>query len=325
MKNFFKKLFGKKYPDRANGPSTRHGRVYAGPGFFRNRAEGVYAGPRMRDDESMLCVYAGPPEDLDPDVEDVVLEEVYNGPGMMDEIGWGGEPDPIEEPDADPDTEPVEEPDSTSSENEAEKPAEDAAQATKQVPEDDPLAPEFIEDDPAAPELIDEDASGEESAEEPDAEEPTYDNERYDEDDFRDMPAPNPLEPLIVAAYAGPPVQNVPIGLVYAGPNNMPNPAMQPNPNLLMTMMAYFGPGGPNGPAGMPGMMSAMMMQQPAQPVDPSVDLVRQEHKFCPNCGAVVPPTQKFCNECGTDLSNEPIQKGIAVDAGEETPSGTEE
>ena len=111
MKNFFKKLFGKKYPDRANGPSTRHGRVYAGPGYFRNRAEGVYAGPRMRDDESMLCVYAGPPEDLDPEVEDVVLEEVYNGPGMMDEIGWGGEPDPIEEPDVEPDAEPVSEPD----------------------------------------------------------------------------------------------------------------------------------------------------------------------------------------------------------------------
>lgn len=297
MKNFFKKLFGKKYPDRANGPSTRHGRVYAGPGYFRNRAEGVYAGPRMRDDESMLCVYAGPPEDLDPEVEDVVLEEVYNGPGMMDEIGWGGEPDPIEEPDAEPDVEPVSEPD-------AEPETEPVAETDDTTAENDTGTQE---DDPAAPEPIDEedDSAAEENAD----------------------PSANPnwFDPKMVAAYAGPPVQNVPIGLVYAGPNNMPNPAMQPNPNLLMTMMAYFGPGGPNGPAGMPGMMSAMMMQQPAQPVDPSVDLVRQEHKFCPNCGAVVPPTQKFCNECGTDLSNEPIQKGIAVDAGEETPSGTEE
>lgn len=309
MKNFFKKLFGRKYPDRANGPSTRHGRVYAGPGYFRNRAEGVYAGPRMRDDESMLCVYAGPPEDLDPEVEDVVLEEVYNGPGMMDEIGWGGEPDPIEEPDVEPDAEPVSEPDAepetepvaetddTTAENDTGTQTEDPAAGTEQAPEDDPAAPEPIdeEDDSAAEENADSSAN------------------------------PSWFDPKMVAAYAGPPVQNVPIGLVYAGPNNMPNPAMQPNPNLLMTMMAYFGPGGPNGPAVMPGMMSAMMMQQPAQPVDPSVDLVRQEHKFCPNCGAVVPPTQKFCNECGTDLSNEPIQKGIAVDAGEETPSGTEE
>ena len=306
MKNFFKKLFGKKYPDRANGPSTRHGRVYAGPGYFRNRAEGVYAGPRMRDDESMLCVYAGPPEDLDPEVEDVVLEEVYNGPGMMDEIGWGGEPDPIEEPDVEPDAEPVSEPDAepetepvaetddTTAENDTGTQTEDPAAGTEQAPEDDPAAPEPIdeEDDSAAEENADSSAN------------------------------PNWFDPKMVAAYAGPPVQNAPIGLVYAGPNNMPNPAMQPNPNLLMTMMAYFGPGGPNGPAVIPGMMSAMAMQQP---VDPSVDLVRQEHKFCPNCGAVVPPTQKFCNECGTDLSNEPIQKGIAVDAGEETPSGTEE
>lgn len=326
MKNFFKKLFGKKYPERNDGPSTRHGRVYAGPGYFRSRTEGVYAGPPRRDDdEEFTCVYMGPPEDLDPPVEDVVLEEVYNGPGMMDEIGWGSEIDePVNEPNEEP--EPGEEPSETDV-----KP-----DATEVIDDDDPEAPEFIDEG---------ETSAEESAEEPeeiDAEEPTFDNEREDEDDFRDKPDYDPYnDPRTMAAYMGPsippqqmsPVSMIPdnMKLVYAGPviNNNQKP-VNGNPYLAQTMMAYFGPGGPNGPA-VPGvnMMMGMMNATQEPTPDPSVEIASGPHKVCSMCGKMVHANSKFCPDCGKSMADEPVLEGIRNDLADEGSAsdnpGTEE
>ena len=322
MKNFFKKLFGKKYPERNDGPSTRHGRVYAGPGYFRSRTEGVYAGPPRRDDEEFTCVYMGPPEDLDPPVEDVVLEEVYNGPGMMGELGWGSEIDePVEEPneepepgeepaeaDVKPDAEPAGEPDAAPAENADVTTESDSATVTKQ-PEDDPEAPEFIDD----------------------AEEPTFDNEREDEDDFRDKPDYDPYnDPRTMAAYMGPsmppqqmsPVSMIPdnMKLVYAGPviNNNQKP-VNGNPYLAQTMMAYFGPGGPNGPA-VPGvnMMMGMMNATQEPTPDPSVEIASGPHKVCSMCGKMVHANSKFCPDCGMPMADEPVLEGIKNDPTEE-------
>ena len=334
MKNFFKKLFGKKYPERNDGPSTRHGRVYAGPGYFRSRTEGVYAGPPRRDDdEEFTCVYMGPPEDLDPPVEDVVLEEVYNGPGMMGELGWGSEIDePVEEPNEEP--EPGEEPSETDVKPDAEPAGEPAAapadNADVTIESDSATVTKQPEDDPEAPEFID------------DAEEPTFDNEREDEDDFRDKPDYDPYnDPRTMAAYMGPsmppqqmsPVSMIPdnMKLVYAGPviNNNQKP-VNGNPYLAQTMMAYFGPGGPNGPA-VPGvnMMMGMMNATQEPTPDPSVEIASGPHKVCSMCGKMVHANSKFCPDCGMLMADEPVLEGIRNDPTEEGSDsdnpGTEE
>ena len=93
MKNFFKKLFGDKYPERAR-KKNRIECVYAGPEEMArrfNRMEKVYAGPPVRDreeDNVMEDVYAGPDPDVDPDDEPQSspsdktnpFEGVYRGP-----------------------------------------------------------------------------------------------------------------------------------------------------------------------------------------------------------------------------------------------------
>ena len=72
MKNFFKKLFGDKYPERA-AKKNRIEAVYAGPEQMKRkfgRMEKVYAGPPAHDrdrDNAMEDVYAGPDPDIDPD------------------------------------------------------------------------------------------------------------------------------------------------------------------------------------------------------------------------------------------------------------------
>jgi len=290
MKNFFRKLLGRKYPDRNGDSSRKMGRVYAGPDSkrFPSSAEGVYAGPPhmnnanepqknnpVADDEPMECVYAGPPVEeeeeirqirlvyagppasLDPVVDDVEIEEVYNGPGMMDEIGWeiGGEPeeDPVEDPeeDVDPDT---------------------VTDIVAEEPSADPVGPS-------------------------------------ETDDARDVnsmlmayagPAmwnPNLLDPLMVAAYAG--------------PNMMNNQMFQmQDPGMPMAMMAYFGPGGPSGPVPA-GMMSVMPNVE--ETPDPSKDLIREEHKVCPVCGKILHPNTKFCPDCGMDMTKEPVQEGMDI------------
>lgn len=129
MKNFFGKLFGSKYPDRNGEPSAKMGRVYAGPDSrsFRSSMEGVYAGPpnpqcaddtqkktTVPDDESMVCVYAGPPaedecsddiagdnsEECEPETDDTAEDrpEVSgpepNGPAMKPVYAGPERPNP---------------------------------------------------------------------------------------------------------------------------------------------------------------------------------------------------------------------------------------
>ena len=72
MKNFFKKLFGDKYHERAR-KKNRIECVYAGPEQMArrfNRMEKVYAGPPTRDKDdnnAMEDVYAGPDPEVGPD------------------------------------------------------------------------------------------------------------------------------------------------------------------------------------------------------------------------------------------------------------------
>ncbi|MBR4344680.1 MAG: hypothetical protein IKP88_18590 [Lachnospiraceae bacterium] len=70
MKNFFKNLFNKTYPERVNEDISKTRIVYAGPPNRlnrRKRMQCVYAGPEMmekmrqRRDSEMEDVYAGPP------------------------------------------------------------------------------------------------------------------------------------------------------------------------------------------------------------------------------------------------------------------------
>ena len=86
MKNFFKNLFKKKYPERTKEKGLRMQRVYAGPEQMkrRNGAECVYAGPEMLDKrpvDSIKIVYAGPPTGLRRKRRSSAeLEDVYMGP-----------------------------------------------------------------------------------------------------------------------------------------------------------------------------------------------------------------------------------------------------
>ena len=91
MKNFFKNLFKKTYPERVNEDPAKTKIVYAGPPKGLRRKERmvcVYAGPGMmgqmkrRRDSEMEDVYAGPPmpEDIDePEItetEDIEEPEI---------------------------------------------------------------------------------------------------------------------------------------------------------------------------------------------------------------------------------------------------------
>ena len=81
MKNFFKNLFKKTYPERVNEDPAKTKIVYAGPPKGRGRKSRmmcVYAGPgmmgrmRQRGDSEMEDVYAGPPMPDDIDEPEVI-------------------------------------------------------------------------------------------------------------------------------------------------------------------------------------------------------------------------------------------------------------
>ena len=86
MKNFFKNLFKKKYPERTKEKGLFMKRVYAGPEQMRKRnsTKCVYAGPEMMDRnrvDSIKIVYAGPPTGLRKNRRSSAeLEDVYMGP-----------------------------------------------------------------------------------------------------------------------------------------------------------------------------------------------------------------------------------------------------
>ena len=85
MKNFFKNIFKKKYPERVEEKRGRTGHVYAGPEQMRNRKsmQCVYAGPpdssRTVGKSEIREVYAGPPKTLRT-IRDSEMEDVYAGP-----------------------------------------------------------------------------------------------------------------------------------------------------------------------------------------------------------------------------------------------------
>lgn len=263
MKNFFGKLLGKKYPDRNGETSRKMGRVYAGPPAKDDEPVEVcvYAGPPAEDEEDIRqirLVYAGPPASLDPAVDDVEIEEVYNGPGMMDEIGW----EPVEEPEevVDPDT----------------VPEEDTAK------EDVPADP--VEEPVEEPEEVDPDTvTGKPSAKPANTEDAHDVNSMLMAYAGPAMLNPNLLEPLTVTAYAG--------------PNMMNNQMFQmQDPGMPMAMLAYFGPGGPNGPVPA-GMMSVMpnveetpdsskdLIREEHKVCPVCGKILHPNTRFCPDCG----------------------------------------
>ena len=98
MKNFFKDLFSKKYPERARKDDKAMKRVYAGPaqmkcvyagpdmmGKLNPRTGKVYMGPPTEDEPVCEDVYAGPPADDEPvddkpAIDKQITAEVYAGP-----------------------------------------------------------------------------------------------------------------------------------------------------------------------------------------------------------------------------------------------------
>ena len=86
MKNFFKKLIGKIYPQGVIGKNNNISDVYAGPDDMDNwkkkrKITGkVYAGPGMMKKDEMKCVYAGP-EYFNKKKN--LAEGVYAGPDMI--------------------------------------------------------------------------------------------------------------------------------------------------------------------------------------------------------------------------------------------------
>ena len=87
MKNFFKNIFGKKYPARTDSEDTDNNGVpldeSKAPESRRKKPMGrVYAGPDMinKNRDAMKCVYAGPEMMQKREPVPSVMEEVYMGP-----------------------------------------------------------------------------------------------------------------------------------------------------------------------------------------------------------------------------------------------------
>ena len=88
MKNFFKNLFGKKYPQRTDDSPAHMKVVYAGPKQMKKNMQGVYAGPEMMNNNTEIReVYAGPPrpETPSPETDTEQFMAVYAGPPSASE------------------------------------------------------------------------------------------------------------------------------------------------------------------------------------------------------------------------------------------------
>ena len=317
MKNFFKNLFGKKYPQRNDdqesgmrrvyaGPSSRKKRmqcVYAGPGMMpRDREKDkdvdnmreVYAGPPMSDkEETMKCVYMGPPIDEDVIIEeDDILEGVYMGPPVNGPAFIEEEDDPMEEVYMGP------EPDI-----------------------DEPVESKMSEE---AEELY---GSGESDE--------TGNSQLNQIVDLTDS------NPSFLMAYAGP-------AHIPSMAEQMKNAINDPNQFQPNTMMVYYGPMGPRSDNSLfinqamaqsgniivckacgkenqiafTGFMTplkcgycgadlpettamAQLNGTSGSSTAPETEL--DEYKFCPVCGKKLPANIKYCCDCGTDTSNEKI------------------
>ena len=360
MKNFFKNLFGKKYPQRNNdqepgmrrvyaGPLSRKKRmqcVYAGPGMMpkdrvkekdKDNMREVYAGPPRSDkDETMECVYMGPPVDEDVIIEEInPLEGVYMGPAVNATGVIEEEDVPMEDVYMGP------EPEEDVFNDEEDTPMEDVYMGPESPDTDEPV----------------EDAGSQYSgpSEEP-IMKPVY-------------AGPFPMnmgpqnDPFMMSAYAGPVSMNTdtknisPMIMAYAGPANIGTPIgimtnsvtdgderkeitteaadLEANEQPSM-MMVYWGPAGPQNSYfnGLNDMSEKFTKSKPpvfclncgSTDIDPNGRICKKcgavldsinadmetvydpgsaaknpdDCKFCPTCGAMLAPGAPFCSECGT-------------------------
>lgn len=103
-------------------------------------------------------------------------------------------------------------------------------------------------------------------------------------------------KPLFEKEYPANAANNIPMGTVYAGPENL-NVMMQPTPAM---MMVYAGPNA----------MSGVGIPRGFQPVNSNTSTNGSpenitESTTCPTCGAVVRADIKFCSECGNLLKKQ--------------------
>ena len=359
MKNFFKNLFGKKYPQRNDDPESGMRRVYAGPSSRKKRMQCVYAGPgmmpkdrvkekdtdNMREvyagpsrsdkDDSMECVYMGPPIDEDViSVEDNPVEGVYMGPAV-------NAPEFIEEEDV-----PVEEV------YMGPEPDEDVFTDE----EDTPMEDVYMGPEPDTDEPVEDDGSQYSGPSEEPVMKPVYAGPVN-----MNMGPQN--EPSMMPAYAGPVSMNMDTKnqslmlMAYAGPANigkpigiMITPASDGDERDEVTteaadleaheqpsmMMVYWGPAGPQNfnSSGLFDMSGKLKKSNPpifcpecgSTDIDPNdrtckkcgavLDSINADKetvndsgsagknpddcKFCPRCGAMLVPDAPFCSECGT-------------------------
>lgn len=313
MLNFFKKMFGRKYPEGAGDDDIElegkdypkeykkkkkiTGRVYAGPPISRKNMECVYAGPDMMDrgrrNSATEGAYAGPPrpevpiavptpEEVKESVEEPEMECVYAGPPEDYEA------DPIEE-------EVPEEPE------EEETPAEEETEVTAEEETEDEVPAEEeteapVEEETEAPAEAEEEAEAEEIPVEEEPEEVLAEEEeppvQEEKPAWLNRQPPIP-DDMMKAVYAGPqlpdemlkpvdrPDRAPQVNLVYAGPARM---SMQPvlTPETANSMlMAYAGPEQMSkGSIGMPGMQPYPPQPEPVQPEKPEPEESRYDDMY---------------------------------------------
>ena len=316
MKNFFKNLIGKIYPQGVTGKNNNISDVYAGPDDMddwkkKKKITGkVYAGPGMMKKDEMRCVYAGPEyfnKKKNP------TEGVYAGPEMTErerdkivECVYAGPPEDI----YDREPEPSE--------------MEDVYMGP---PEDDPVDEESADEKPADEQPVDQVPADKEPAE----------GEKSNNTEDNIDPAVRGFDPSSLGAvYAGPEQMQDPnkFLMAYAGPSigtpvqkqegmiNNPNtmmvyagPVQMQNLNQAQFLMAYAGPNMMNN-----AQLFRIGTTQDGNAPQPTDDQKEGQdgndpagvagnnnpnaYIKCPCCGTKCSVGQKFCNECGFMLKD---------------------
>ena len=304
MKNFFKNLFGKKYPQRNDDPESGMRRVYAGPSSGKKSMKCVYAGPpKAENDKTMECVYMGPPIDE----KDIIIEEqdpiegVYMGPSV-NKSAFIEEENPIEEVYMGPEPD-IDEPFDSEVLN--------------------GLDESFEPDEPEQSNGQDE-SGGQDKVQQND----NFDDAVDQRGSFlmayagpANMPSmaeqmknlindPNQFQPQNMMVYYGP-----------MGPRNdnllFMNQAMEESGNIIVckacgkeNQIAFTGfmtplkcgYCGANLPE-----TTAMAQLNGTSGSSSAPETEPDEYKFCPVCGKQLPANIKYCCDCGTDTSNEKV------------------
>lgn len=263
MKNFFKNLFGKKYPQRTDDTESGMRRVYAGPLSRKKRMQCVYAGPGMmpkdrvkeKNTDNMRAVYAGPPRSD----KDKAMEGVYMGPPVDEDVFTDEEDTPMEDVYMGP------EPDEEIFIDEEDTPMEDVY-----------MGPEPDTDEP-----VEDDGSQHPGPSEEPVMKPVYAGPVN-----MNMGPQN--EPSMMTAYAGPVQMNTDpnkslMFMAYAGPANIAKPI-----GIMTTPAADKNE-------------SNEVNSDKETVSDPGSATQNPDHwKFCLRCGARLAPDAPFCSECGT-------------------------